>query len=454
MNHENITVAEKEKTLTPGKLFYNWFAANIGIMGIVFGAMIVSHHLSFFQATLASLVGALSFAIPGWVAAIGKKAGITTFKMSRAAYGVTGNKIPNALAWVNMVGWLAVNVVTGSLLIVSLFNVLHIAKNAFSTAIALIIFAVLVLLSGLVKEATLGKIQTWISYVFGALTLLILIIFLMKANWAQALAMPSGKWLSGFWAAVSIVAAGSGISWSMAAADWGAYVKPSASGKSVFWNTTLGGAVPLFVLMFGGVLLSTVEPSLASASNPIDVMYHALPSWLSVVYFIVAAGGLIPQCIISLRSARINLATVGINVSQRTSLIIHGAIVVLIPVYVLFISGNFLANFELFLGFLGICLAAWVAIFLCDNVMYRQAGYHVEDLVPDSKNRLNWKGVTSWVIAVIVGFLFTNNAIWNGPFAHGIFKDNSLGVFIAGIAAIICMLILRPINAKGHREND
>ena len=86
MNHENITVAEKEKTLTPGKLFYNWFAANIGIMGIVFGAMIVSHHLSFFQATLASLVGALSFAIPGWVAAIGKKAGITTFKMSRAAY--------------------------------------------------------------------------------------------------------------------------------------------------------------------------------------------------------------------------------------------------------------------------------------------------------------------------------------------------------------------------------
>lgn len=448
MDNEEIKVLDADKTLTPGKLFYNWFAANIGIMGIVFGAMIVSYHLSFFQATLASLVGALSFAIPGWVAAIGKKNGITTFKMSRAAYGVSGNKIPNALAWVNMVGWLAVNVVTGSLLIISLFDVMHISKTAFSTAGALFIFAILVLLSGLVKEETLGKIQTWISYIFGALTLLILIIFLIKADWDKALSMPSGKWLSGFWPAVSIVAAGSGISWSMAAADWGAYVRPPASHRSVFWNTTLGGAIPLFILMFGGVLLSTVEPSLATASNPIDVMYHALPSWLSLIYFIVAAGGLIPQCIISLRSARINLATIGINVSQRTSLGIHGAIVILIPIYVLFISGDFLANFELFLGFLGICLAAWVAIFLCDNVMYRQSGYVITDLEANSKNKFNWKGVTSWLISVIVGFLFTNNAIWNGPFAYGIFKDNSLGVFIAGIAAVICMFILRSINPR------
>ncbi len=451
MDDKIIKVPEADKTLTPGKLFYNWFAANIGIMGFVYGAIIVSYHLSFMQAIAASLVGALSFLVPGWVAMVGQREGITTFKLSRAAYGTYGNKIPNAIAWFNMVGWLAVNIITGTLLLTSLFRVIHVQKNTLTTAIALIIFGGLVLLSGLLKEATLAKIQTWLSWIFGVLTAVILVIFLMKANWQEALDLPSGSWITGFLPAVSIVAAGSGISWSMAAADWGAYVKPNTKPAATFWNTTMGGAVPLFVLMAGGVLLSTIEPKLATTGNPFDVMYSALPSWIGVIYFLVAAGGIIPQCIVSLRSARINLSTIGINVSQRTSLTIHGLIVILIPVYVLFISGNFLSNFEIFLNFLGICLASWVAIFLCDSVMFRKNGYDTKLVDPQSSTHYNWGGIISWLIATITGFLFTNNAVWTGPFAHEIFANNSLGVFISAILAIICMFVVKLIKG-GQRE--
>lgn len=451
MDDKIIKVPEADKTLTPGKLFYNWFAANIGIMGFVYGAIIVSYHLSFMQAIAASLVGALSFLVPGWVAMVGQREGITTFKLSRAAYGTYGNKIPNAIAWFNMVGWLAVNIITGTLLLTSLFRVIHVQKNTLTTAIALIIFGGLVLLSGLLKEATLAKIQTWLSWIFGVLTAVILVIFLMKANWQEALDLPSGSWITGFLPAVSIVAAGSGISWSMAAADWGAYVKPNTKPAATFWNTTMGGAVPLFVLMAGGVLLSTIEPKLATTGNPFDVMYSALPSWIGVIYFLVAAGGIIPQCIVSLRSARINLSTIGINVSQRTSLTVHGLIVILIPVYVLFISGNFLSNFEIFLNFLGICLASWVAIFLCDSVMFRKNGYDTKLVDPQSSTHYNWGGIISWLIATITGFLFTNNAVWTGPFAHGIFANNSLGVFISAILAIICMFVVKLIKG-GQRE--
>ncbi|WP_353948141.1 cytosine permease [Sporolactobacillus sp. Y61] len=130
-NDEEILVPEKDRTISGRDLFFNWFAANIGIMGIVFGAMVVSYRLSFLQAVLASLVGALSFLIVGWVAVIGDKAGITTFKMSRAAFGLEGNKIPNGVAWINMVGWLAINIVTGTLLLVALFDVLHIPRPRF-----------------------------------------------------------------------------------------------------------------------------------------------------------------------------------------------------------------------------------------------------------------------------------------------------------------------------------
>ncbi|MDI4583577.1 purine-cytosine permease family protein [Oenococcus oeni] len=452
MNEDSIRIQNSEKTLTPGKLFYNWFAANIGILGFVYGAIIVSYHLSFIQSTIAALIGALSFTAPGWVAMIGRKEGITTFKLSRAAYGTRGNKIPNFIAWINMIGWVSVNVLTGTLLLTAMLKTINIPKTTLSDAIALAIFGGLVIASGLLKENVLAKIQTWLSWIFGILTLVILFIFLFKANWNEAFQLPSGSWVKGFLPAISIVAAGSGISWSMAAADWGAYVKTNTKPSATFWNTTLGGSIPLFILMSGGVLLSTISPNLANASEPFSVMYNVLPSWFGFTYFLVAVGGLIPQCIISLRSARINLSTVGINISQRSSLVIHGAIVILIPIYVLFVSGNFLSSFELFLNFLGICLASWVAIFLCDNVMYRKKGYDIKLMENRSPIHYKWDGIISWILATLIGLLFTNNAIWNGPFAKGIFRNNSLGVFISGITAILFMFIFYLLKKMNKRD--
>ncbi|MBY7145816.1 allantoin permease, partial [Levilactobacillus brevis] len=94
---------------------------------------------------------------------------------------------------------------------------------------------------------------------------------------------------------------------------------------------------------------------------------------------------------------------------------------------------------------------SWVAIFLCDSAMFRKNGYDLALLVPDSKKHYNWGGIISWVIATITGFLFTNNAVWNGPFAHGIFRNNSLGVFISAIVAIICMFIVKMVaNSNGE----
>lgn len=457
-NDEEILVPVRDRTIGGRDLFFNWFAANIGIMGIVFGAIVVSYRLSFFQAVLASLVGALSFLIVGWVAVIGDKAGMTTFKMSRAAFGLQGNKIPNGVAWINMVGWLAINIVTGTLLLVALFDALHIPRTTFSTAAALVVFSACVLLSGLLKERAIARIQTWLSYLFGILTLFILVLLVMKTQWSEVWTMESGSWVGGFLPAVSIVAAGSGISWSMNAADWGTYVKPETSPHSTFWNTTLGGAVPLFLLMVAGVLLSTAEPGLASADNPFEAMYRMLPSWIAVIYFLVAAGGLIPQCIISLRSARINLLTLGIHVSQRTSLAVHGLIVVLIPVFVLFISGRFLTNFQMFLGLLGILLGAWVAVFLADSVLNRQNGngYRVSLLVPETGRRVNWRTIVSWLAAVAVGFMFTNNALFTGPFARGIFRDNSLGVLLSGVVAAACFWLLNGTGEKDfdHEKNE
>ncbi|UQS84240.1 purine-cytosine permease family protein [Bombilactobacillus thymidiniphilus] len=444
MQKEENVVPVTERNLTPKALFYNWFAANIGIMGFVYGAIIVSYHLSLAQALLAALIGALSFVFPGFIAVIGQKNGITTFKLSRVAFGRQGNKIPNLIAWFNMVGWLAVNVVTGTLLFVAMLQTLHLPKNSFTILGCLVVFGGLIIGSGFLNETLLAKLQSLISWIFGIATLIIFLFFVGKTQWPKALAMTHGSWSAGFWPAVSIIAAGSGISWSMAAADWGAYVQPQIKHGRTFWSTTLGGALPLFILMVGGIFLSTSAPNLATSSDPYRIMYGVLPTWMGLFYFLVAAGGLVPQCMISFRSARINLQTLGIKTSQLSSLILHSLLVLGIASYVLFVAQDFLSSFELFLNFLGICLVTWLAVFLCDYLFYRRQGYDLALL----QIHYRWRSIIVWLLATSSGLLFTNNAVWQGPFARGVFRDNSLGVFVAGFFALFLMGLIYLIDQR------
>lgn len=450
---EFISVPMNERNGKPTDLFFIWFAANIGILGVVYGAMIVGFQLSFIQSALAALVAALSFVLVGYISIIGKNNGITTFKLSRAAFGIKGNWIPNFLGWLNLVGWLSVNVVTGTLILLSLANVLHMSQNHVITVICLLVFATLVLFSGLLNQDQLAKLQTFFTYVFGGLTLLILIILIPQTDWHQLMTMPNGSWLTGFLPAVSIIMAGTGISWSIAGADYSAYQSPNSKNASVMNSVVLGAVIPLFVIMFVGILLSTSVPDIAASANPIDVIGQALPSWITVIYFITAVGGLVPQCIISLKSARVNLETLNIRVSDRTSLTIHGAIMILIPIYVLFISQDFLYNFQLFLGLLGIGIASWAAVFIADSYFNRKDGYDIALLSNNGAHIVNRNGVISWFLGITIGFLFTNTDFFSGPFAKGIFKDNSLGLLLAFISSYVCFVIVQLFfNKEGHGD--
>jgi NCS1 family nucleobase:cation symporter-1 len=78
--------------------------------------------------------------------------------------------------------------------------------------------------------------------------------------------------------------------------------------------------------------------------------------------------------------------------------------------------------------------------------MFRRHGYDIQLVKQDSPVHYNFGGILSWILATTTGFLFTNNAIWNGPFAHGIFRNNSLGVFLSAVVAIFCMLIVKTFK--------
>lgn len=159
------------------------------------------------------------------------------------------------------------------------------------------------------------------------------------------LALPSGSWLTGFLPAVSVIAAGTGISWAIAGADYSRYQSPSSSSKSIFAAVMGGACLPLMLLMLAGILLSVQLPDLASAANPIALIGSVLPARMAIPYLLAATAGIVTIAVLSLYSASLNLLTIGVQVKQWLAVSIDAVVVLGIALYVLFISGDFMGPF-------------------------------------------------------------------------------------------------------------
>ena len=93
------------------------------------------------QSILIAIIGPLSFVLVGYISVAGKDSGATTFMLSRAPFGFKGNHIPALIGWVGQVGWLSVNVSTGTLTLLALFSTF-----GFKTSTFLILMSLAILL--------------------------------------------------------------------------------------------------------------------------------------------------------------------------------------------------------------------------------------------------------------------------------------------------------------------
>jgi len=87
-------IAEAERKGTPRQLFWPWFGANVSVFGLAYGSFLLGFGISFWQAVVAGVVGiVVSFLLCGLVAIAGKRGSAPTLVLSRAAFGVNGNRV-------------------------------------------------------------------------------------------------------------------------------------------------------------------------------------------------------------------------------------------------------------------------------------------------------------------------------------------------------------------------
>lgn len=450
--HGIESIDHEERHGKPSELFWIWFASNIGILGVVYGAFyLASTGLNLWQGLVVGLVATgISFVFVGLLSIPGVWGGAPMLTLSRAVFGTRGNFGPTLVSWISLVGWETILVITSTGALLELLQVFGIQSNPFWTVVSIIVLAAAVVACGYWGHATLVWLQRAATWVFGILTIVIIAFLLPQTNWSKLLSQPAGPWDTGVVTAFVLVMAGTGIGWINSGADYARYLPHKSSGRAITLWTVLGGTLPLYVLMIVGLLLASFKADTLTASDPLAPIREALPTWLGVPYLLTAIGGLLAGAALDIYSSGLNLLALGVRVKRQYAVLIDGVLMVVGSIYVLLIRNDFQGALTSFLLLLADGLTTWAAIFLIDmiwrrsydtkslNILGRASAYYYT-------GGFNIPACVAWVVGVVVGLLFTSSTFFTGPLAQGIFASTSLGYLLGGVLSALLYLVLRAV---------
>lgn len=463
-------IPESERTAKPRDLFWPWFAANVSVFGMSYGSFVLGFGISFWQATLVSVIGiVVSFLLCGLIAIAGKRGSAPTMVLSRAAFGVHGQKVPGIVSWLTSIGWetfLAIMAVLATATVIT-----QLGGDGDSIALkitATVIVAALIVTASVLGYHTIMKLQSALTWVTGVVTILYVILAIPAIDLAAVLAKPDGG-IGQVIGALVMVMTGFGLGWINIAADWSRYQKRTASdGAIVAWNTIGGSVAPVILVVFGLLLAGSDDDlSAAIAGDPIGALASILPIWVLVPFLLTAVLALVSGAVLGIYSSGLTLISLGIRIPRPSAAAIDGVILTIGTIYVVFGDEGFLGPFQSFLITLGVPLASWAGILIAD-ILRRKKDYD-DDALFDANGRYGaWDAVSivTMIVASVIGWglvvnLFADAAPWNNWQGYllglvggreGEWAYANLGVFIALVLSFLVTWFARAGKIRRQEQ--
>ncbi len=440
-------IDEAERTAKPSDLFWPWFAANVSVFGISYAAFVLGFGISFAQAALVTVLGiVISFVLCGIIAIAGKRGSAPTMILSRAAFGVTGQKVPGVISWLVSIGWETFLAIMAVLATATVFEQLGWGGGTGTKVVAAVVVAAIIVLASVAGYHIIMRMQSVLTWVTGAVTILFIVIAWSEIDWTAVTSLPSGPTQSVIGAFVMLMT-GFGLGWINIAADWSRYQQRSASGGAiVFWNTLGGALAPVLLVTFGLMLSASNEEVLAGIpSDPIGTLATILPTWFLVPFLVAVIMSLISGAVLGIYSSGLTLLSLGVRIPRPAAALVDGIILTLGTFFVVFVAQDFLGPFQSFLITLGVPLAAWAGIMIAD-IALRKRDYD-DDALFDVGGRYgawDWVSIGTMVVASVIGWgLVVNNfaadAAWNNwqgyllePLGLGTYVDDPAGGYWDG----------------------
>ncbi len=456
-----------ERKGRPLDLFWPWFAANVSILGLSYGSFALGFGISFWQGMIVGLIGiVVSFILVGFIALAGKRGSAPTMVLSRAAFGIRGNRLPTLVSWLLTVGWETVLAILATQATSTVFARLAHAGGTPTEAIALVVVVALVVGGGVLGFTTIMRMQTVITAVTAVLTIMYIALVAGKIHWHTVSAIPAGSTEHALGAFVFFMT-GFGLGWVNCGADYSRYLPRSASSRGVVGWTTFGSSVAPIILLVFGLLLAGSSSHLSSAIaiDPIGALTTELPTWFLIPFVIVAVLGLVGGAVLDIYSSGLALLSAGLRIPRFVAAFIDGTVMIGGTIYVVFFATNFIGQFEGFLITLGVPISAWCGVVLADIVL-RRRDYDEADLYNKAGRYgdVRWTPIAIVVVATALGWGLVTNAsaswlTWQGyllaPFGlggkTGAWAYANLGVLLALALGFFAALVLERSHIQ-HQE--
>lgn len=441
-------IGESERRGNARDLFWPWAGANVSLLALSYGAFFLGFGISFWQATIAALVGTVgSFALVGVSSLAGKRSSAPTMTLSRAAFGVKGNLLPGLLSYLVFVGWETVLVSLATLATGTVLERATSLDRNFALVLGFLIAASLTIFGGVLGHSVIMKLQRWITAITVLATVTYIVLTLDEVNWQSVFAIKAGS-TAGLIGAIIFAITGIGLGWVNSAADYSRYLPRNVSSRGVFGWTVLGASiVPITLVIYGSALSgSSKELSDAIAMDPIGALTQLLPTWFLIPFALVAILGLVGGAILDLYSSGLTLISIGVKVKRPFAAAIDGTIMLFGTIYIVWFASDFFMPFQGFLITLGVPVAVWSAIFVADVVL-RKRDYVEADLFSETGRygRINPIAIALVAIGSIIGWGFVTNTFaswlsWQGYFMGAIGGKEGQWAY-ANVGVIFALLI-------------
>ena len=340
-------IEESERTARPKDLFWPWFAANVSVFGISYGSFVLGFGISFWQAAIVTVVGiVVSFALCGVIAIAGKRGSAPTMVLSRAAFGVNGQKVPGVISWLVSIGWETFLAILAVLATATIFDQLGWSGGTTTKVVATLVVALMIVSASVAGYHIIMKMQSVLTWITGIATIVYVALTLDDIDWTAVSDLPSGS-TQQMVGALVMVMTGFGLGWINIAADWSRYQHRDSRGSAIVgWNTFGGAIAPVLLVLFGLLLAgSSQELSDGIVADPIGTLGTLLPTWFLVPFLLAAILALVSGAVLGIYSSGLTLLSLGVRIPRPAAALVDGVILTLGTIWVVFFAEDFLGPF-------------------------------------------------------------------------------------------------------------
>ena len=231
----------------PRSLFVVWAASNLTYLYIVLGGTMVLLGLNAWQSLAVVAAGNLFWLLVGWLSVSGPSSGTPSEVVTRAMYGVRGNRAYNALlGWGVGIAYEAINLSVGALAGVALVeqwggHASAAVKWAVVLGTALITFTISVY-----GHATIVRFSGWFTWILLAGFIVLGYYVLRHAHWGYQAPAQYAVHGAALWAVAAAgftIIASAPLSWGIGA-DYARYLPADTSRRAMWDGPRWAGSCP------------------------------------------------------------------------------------------------------------------------------------------------------------------------------------------------------------------